>query len=147
MEASIKDHFDRIQSRLSQGSALIRELVKQHVQWKTYDVPNVKPDESFPYLEPPREGDKFYLATDERDPEGIKYVREHGAVLISDLLTPEDRRFVGWPLLVTDVLALLEQNVMSHAAYFYAHAMSSVAGGVINLRAAGGMDPRLALID
>ena len=147
MEGALEKHFNRIQSRLSKGGAMIRTLVKEGVQWGTYDIPNVKPDESFSKLKPPREGDKFYLATDERDPEGIKYIREHGAVLISDLLSPEDRRLVGWPLLVTDVLALLEQNVMSHAAYFYAHAMSSVAGGVINLRAAGGMDPRLALID
>jgi len=94
-----------------------------------------------------KKGDKFYLATDERSPEGLAYVREHGAVLIGDLLTPEDRRMVGWPLLVTDVLALLEQSIMSHAAFFYAHAMSSVAGGVVNMRAARGIDPRMTLID
>ena len=64
-----------------------------------------------------------------------------------DLLTPEDRRLVGWPLLVTDVLAIVEQVIMSHAAYFYAHAMSSVAGGVVNMRGARGIDPRLTLID
>ena len=34
----------------------------------------------------------------------------------------------------TDVLALVEQATLAHAAFFYAHAMSSVAGGVVNLR-------------
>lgn len=67
--------------------------------------------------------------------------------MISDLLFPEDRRIIGWPLLFTDVLALLEQSVMAHAAYFYAHAMSSVAGGVVNQRGARGVDPRFTLID
>ncbi|KAF8328121.1 uncharacterized protein EI90DRAFT_2926732 [Cantharellus anzutake] len=147
MEGPVEKHLERIKEHLSNGGALIRQLIKDGVHWGTYDVPNVKPDEAFGKLEPPRVDDKFYIATDERDPEALKYIREHGAILISDLLTPEDRRLVGWPLLVTDVLALLEQNVMSHAAYFYAHAMSSVAGGVVNLRAARGMDPRLTLID
>lgn len=90
---------------------------------------------------------RFYIATDERSPEGLEYIRTHGAVLIQDLLFPEDRRLVGWPLLYTDVLALLEQSIMAHAAYFYAHAMSSVAGGVVNMRGARGLDPRLTLID
>jgi hypothetical protein len=68
-------------------------------------------------------------------------------VLAMDILTPEDQRLVGWPLLVTDVLAVLEQVVMSRGAFFYGHAMSSVAGGVVNMRGARGMDPRLTLID
>lgn len=90
---------------------------------------------------------RYYIATDERDPENLKYLREQGAVLIQDLITKEDHRELGWPILLTDVLALLEQAVMSHAAYFYATAVSSVAGGVMNLRAGLGMDPRTALLD
>lgn len=90
---------------------------------------------------------RFYLATDERSPEGLKYLRSHGAVLTHDLLLPEDRRLVGWPLLQTDVLALVEQSVMAQAAFFYAHALSSVAGGVVNMRGARGLDPRLTRID
>ena len=74
-------------------------------------------------------------------------MREHGAIFIGDLLTPEDRRIIGWPLLLTDVLALLEQSIMGHAAYFYAHAMSSVAGGVVSIRGIRGTDPRFTLID
>lgn len=90
---------------------------------------------------------RYYIATDERDPENLKYLRDQGAILIADLLTKEDHRELGWPILVTDVLALVEQAVMSHAAYFYAHAFSSVAGGVMNLRAGMGKDPRTASLD
>lgn len=68
-------------------------------------------------------------------------------MFIGDLITFEDRQFVGWPLLVTDVLALLEQLVMAQSEYFYGHAMSSVAGGVVNMRAARGVDSRTYLID
>lgn len=49
--------------------------------------------------------------------------------------------------MLTDVLALLEQSLLSHAGYFYAHAFSSVAGGVMNLRASAGADPRTAFLD
>lgn len=77
----------------------------------------------------------------------MEYVRSHGAVLIGDLITLEDRQEFGWPIMLTDVLAVVEQSVLSHSAYFYAHAMSSVAGGVVNMRAARGADKRAALID
>ncbi len=64
-----------------------------------------------------------------------------------DLLTPNDRRMVGWPVMFTDVLGILEQVVMARAAFFRGYSYSSVDGGVLNLRAAGGMDPRTAQID
>ena len=53
----------------------------------------------------------------------------------------------GWPLMLTDVLGLVEQAVLAQTDYFYAHAMSSFAGGTINMRAAAGLDPRTAVID
>ena len=161
-------HFGRIKERLHKGAVKIRGMVRSGKPFQTADIPFVKPDKTFAGREPPRDGDKcvapssffaaklkrhlivprrFYLATDERSPEGLEYVRSHGAVLIHDLLFPEDRRLIGWPLLYTDVLALLEQSIMAHSVYFYAHAMSSVAGGVVNMRAARGLDPRLTLID
>ncbi|KAF9511689.1 hypothetical protein BS47DRAFT_1468488 [Hydnum rufescens UP504] len=147
MSNDLHAHLDRIKQRLGVGAQKIRDMVKSRERWKTADVPNVSADQTFIDVEPPRDGDKFYLATDERTPDGLQYIREHGGVLAMDILTPEDRRLVGWPLLLTDVLAILEQVVMSHGAYFYAHAMSSVAGGVVNMRGARGMDPRLTLID
>lgn len=74
-------------------------------------------------------------------------MRENGAVFIGDLVTTDDRREFGWGIMLTDVLALVEQSVLARSYYFYAHAMSSVAGGAVNLRAVRGADPRAALID
>lgn len=166
MENTIEKHFDRIRSRLRGGADKLRQFKKDGTKPQTADIPFVKSDQTYLNAEPPRDNDKcvyfspnefpptltipvlrFYLATDERSPEGLEYIRSHGGVLITDLLLPEDRRIVGWPLLFTDVLAELEQSIMAQAAFFYAHAMSSVAGGVVNLRAARGLDPRLTLID
>jgi len=90
---------------------------------------------------------RFYISTDERDPGNITYLTQHGAVLISDLLTIDDRRAFGWPLMLTDVLGVVEQTLLAHAYYFYAHAMSSFAGGTFNLRAVRGLDPQTAAID
>lgn len=67
-------------------------------------------------------------------------------MLIMDLLTIEDRRTFGWPLMMTDVLGLVEQALLAQSSFFYANAFSSYAGGVINLRAARGLDPRTTLI-
>jgi hypothetical protein len=106
----------------------------------------------------------IYLATDERSQDGLRYLREHKALLFDDLVNQEDRRAFGWPLLFTDVTALVEQQsayILSAfalalivcaviglgAGYFYAHAMSSVAGGILNLRAGSGCDKRTALLD
>lgn len=90
---------------------------------------------------------RFFVATDERDPTGLDYMRSQGAVVISDLLTPEDRRIVGWPLLLTDVLSQVEQVIASHGVFFSGHSMSSVAGGIANLRGARGFDPRTSVFD
>jgi hypothetical protein len=90
---------------------------------------------------------RIYIATDERDPDNLVYLREHGVVRASDLITIEDRRRFGWPLLITDVLGIVEQDLLARGAFFYAHAISSVAGGVINIRATSGADPRTAIVD
>lgn len=89
----------------------------------------------------------IYIATDERHPNKLAYLREHGVIRALDLITIEDRRRFGWPLLLTDVLGIVEQDLLARAAFFYAHALSSVAGGVINIRAASGADPRTAQVD
>lgn len=68
-------------------------------------------------------------------------------VLISDLLGPKERRVIGWPLLISDVQAQVEQIVASHGAYFWGYRMSSVAGGIVNMRGAMGIDPRTAIIE
>ena len=66
---------------------------------------------------------------------------------MEDILTVEDRRSFGWPLLFTDVLAVIEQNLAVESAFFYGHVLSSFAGGVLNMRAAGGADPRSTFVD
>ncbi|KAK0203915.1 hypothetical protein DFS33DRAFT_1374267 [Desarmillaria ectypa] len=64
--------------------------------------------------------------------------RREGTVFMDDLLTIEDRRGeLSWPLMLTDFRGLVEQLVLSRA----------VAGGVMNLRAIRGMDPRTADVD
>ncbi|EJD55334.1 hypothetical protein AURDEDRAFT_109699 [Auricularia subglabra TFB-10046 SS5] len=146
MEKTIEGHFQRIQARMRKGRELLIELHKTN-KIAPFEIPDVVPATKFFSLEPPRDGDPFYLATDERNPDGLQYARQNGAIFIHDLVTFEDRQFVGWPLLVTDVLALLEQLVMAQSEYFYGHAMSSVAGGVVNMRAARGVDSRTYLID
>ncbi|KAK0203849.1 hypothetical protein DFS33DRAFT_836895 [Desarmillaria ectypa] len=62
---------------------------------------------------------------------------------MDDLLTIADRRGeLSWALIVTDFRGLVEQIILSCTAFFYEHAMSSVADGVMNLRALRGMDSR-----
>jgi len=145
MEKTIQDHLDRVRSRLATGRNLLRSLRESDIQ--PYQVPDVTADQSLLHTNPPEDHDKFYIATDERDPTSLAYLAENGAVLFYDLLTMEDRREFGWPLILTDVLALVEQATLARANYFYAHAMSSVAGGVVNIRSARGADQRTALID
>lgn len=90
---------------------------------------------------------RIYIATDERDPGNLAYLRDHGVLRASDLITMEDRRRFGWPLLITDVLGIVEQELLARGTFFYAHALSSVGGGVLNIRAASGADPRTARVD
>lgn len=91
---------------------------------------------------------RIFIATDERSPEALAYLRSQNVFLFNDLVTTTDRREFGWPLMLTDVVALVEQAALGMgASYFYAHALSSVSGGVLNLRAKAGMDPRTALVD
>jgi hypothetical protein len=48
----------------------------------------------------------------------VTYLTAHGAVLVGDLLTLDDRRAFGWALMLTDVLGLVEQAALSHAYFF-----------------------------
>jgi hypothetical protein len=96
---------------------------------------------------PPLPDDRFYVATDERDPDALRVISDAGGVFLTELLEMEDRRTFGWPLMLTDVRALVEQSVLAHSAYFYGHKLSSYAGRVANLRAARGADHRTTLLD
>ncbi|KZP26132.1 hypothetical protein FIBSPDRAFT_909313 [Athelia psychrophila] len=145
MEKTFEAHFDRIRNRLSTGRDLLRSL--EGGPFEAYAIPEATINPNLTHLHPPYEGDPFYLATDERDPRNLAHLASHGALLPSALLTPEDYRAFGWPLLFTDVLGVVEQALLTHAHYFYAHAMSSFAGGVVNGRAVEGMDARTAIVD
>ncbi|KAG8916486.1 hypothetical protein FRC00_000056 [Tulasnella sp. 408] len=146
MEQSIGDHLLRIKLHLANGSQVLHGIQERR-QVILFGVPDVEPDQTQLTLQPPEDGDLFFLATDERFANNMIWLRQNKAVLISDLLTPQDHQKFGWPLMITDVLALLEQVVISHSYYFYAHAMSSLAGGAVNMRAAKGKDYRTSWID
>lgn len=146
MEGTVEAHFERIQSRLKRGREIVEQLHRSTL--KTYDVPFAQPNGHILNRHPPLENDAIYLATDETDPTAIEYLRNNSVILFKDILTIQDRREFGWPLLFTDVAALVEQSIMGiGASYFYGHALSSVVGGVINIRANMGWDPATALID
>ncbi|TFY57376.1 hypothetical protein EVG20_g8576 [Dentipellis fragilis] len=143
MENTPEAHITRVVQHLDAG----REILQNLTNLTTYDIPNVKPDQAQLYREVPAADDPFYIATDERDPDALDIIASHGAVFFEDLLTIEDRRAFGWALMLTDVRALVEQAILARGAYFYAHSMSSVAGGITNMRAARGADPRTILLD
>jgi len=143
MASSPAEHVQRVKERLSIG----RDLLTHLTNISAYELENIKPDMDQIKVPPPLPDDKFYVATDESDPEALKVISEAGAVFFSDLITIEDRRIFGWPLVITDVRAIVEQAALMHSAYFYGHAMSSLAGVVMNLRGARGADPRTVLLD
>jgi hypothetical protein len=47
-------------------------------------------------------------------------MRKNGAIFVDDLLTAEDRReMAAWSLVFTDVLGVLEQNLLARSSYFH----------------------------
>jgi hypothetical protein len=143
MESTPEAHVERVKKRLESG----REILEHLSNLATYDLQGTRPDLEQITLSPPLPDDYFYVATDERSPEGLEAIRDAGAVLMVDLLTMEDRRDFGWPLVFTDVMALVEQAVLFHSAFFYGQAMSSLAGVITNMRAARGADPRTMFLE
>ena len=147
MESSVEDHFKRIKDHLENGRLELTKLHNNHERAQIYDIPGAVPDSRISSLTPPLHDAPFYLATDERDPENLNFMASNNAVFISSLLTPHDRREFGPDIMITDVLSLLEQVVLSKSDFFYGHIMSSVTGGVVNMRAKEGKDPRSAMTD
>ena len=136
----IKMHVQRVKSQLAVGRGILENLGDV----TPYDIEGVEPNPELSVLSPPLPDDRFYVATDERAQEAVDIIRREGGVFLSDLLTMEDRRAFGWPLMLTDVRAVLEQSVLAHSAYFHGHFMSSFAGAIINKRAVLGADRRTA---
>src|SRR6266849_677621 len=117
MEKKIEDHVKRVKDRLGIGRSVLEHL--ENVT--TYDIEDVEPDMNQIAFPPPLPDDRFYVATDERNPDAVRVISDAGGVFLSDLLEMEDRRAFGWPLMLTDVRALVEQLVLAHSAYFYGH--------------------------
>ena len=63
----------------------------------------------------PLPNDRFYVDTDERDPDALQVFSEAGGVFLTELLEMEDRREFGWQLMFTDVRALVEQSLLAHS--------------------------------
>jgi len=143
MASPIAEHVERVKDRLERGRVALTHLSNL----STYDLAGVKPNLEQITVPPPLAGDHFYIATDARDPDELRIVADAGAVFLWDLLTIEDRRAFGWPLMFTDVRAVVEQAVLAHGGFFYGHSMSSFAGVIMNMHAALGFDPRTALLD
>jgi len=143
MEKKIEDHVKRVKNRLEKGRSVLEHL--ENVT--TYDIGDVEPNMEQILFPPPLPDDRFYVATDERDPDALRVISDAGGVFLTDLLEMEDRRTFGWPLMLTDVRSLVEQMVLAHSAYFYGHIISSCAGRIVNMRAGRGADPRTALLD
>ena len=143
MEKTIQEHVNRVKNRLEIGRSVLEHL--ENVT--TFDIEDVEPDIEQIVFPPPLPEDRFYVATDERNTDALQVISDAGGVFLSDLLEMEDRRAFGWPLMLTDVRALVEQSVLAHSAYFYGHKISSYAGRVANLRAARGADNRTTLLD
>ena len=142
-EKTPEAHIKRVKNQLKIGHSVLENLGNL----TTYDIENVEPDMEQTILPPPLPNDRFYVATDERDPDALRVFSEAGGVFLSELLEMEDRREFGWQLMFTDVRALVEQSLLAHSAYFYGQKMSSFAGRVANLRAARGADRRTAVLD
>ena len=124
-----------------------RNILEQLGDARTHDIEGVEPNPELSTLSPPLPNDRFYVATDERDPDAVEVIRKEGGVFLSDLLTMNDRRKYGWPLLLTDVRAVVEQSLLAYSAYFYGNLMSSFAGAIVNKRAGLGADPRTAVLE
>ncbi|KAG8910369.1 hypothetical protein FRC02_007239 [Tulasnella sp. 418] len=134
MSTSLEEHIKQLKNRLSGGRDLLRDI-RETGSIETLPIKGVEPDKRQLTLVPPSPDDPFFLATDEKDPESRRWLQSQGAVLIDDLLTKQDRREFGWPILVTDVKGVLEQAVLRQSYHFNGHALSSGAGGAVNLRA------------
>ncbi|KAH8993725.1 hypothetical protein EDB92DRAFT_376405 [Lactarius akahatsu] len=147
MEMGPEDHIQRVKDRLQAGRTALVDLHYNH-NWQTYDdLDGVMLDPEQATLPPPRAEDPFFIATDERDPDARRTFAAAGAVFLSDLLTMEDRRDFGWPLMITDLVALVEQQLLVRSSFFYGHGLSSFAGAILNMRAGRGADPRTTVLD
>lgn len=129
------------------GREALRMIVKDQTLQLSSIARDVTPDWRQLTLDLPLLDDPFFLATDDRSPDGLKYIRDHGGIVIGDLITDEDRQHFGWPIFMPDVLALVEHAVLVRSYYFYGQALNGVVGHVVNARTARGADERSYFVD
>jgi len=147
MEANPEGHIRRVKNRLQAGRTVLVDL-HERGHWRTVDdIEGVQLHPEQTIFPPPAAEDPFFIATDERNPAARRTIAAAGGVFISDLLTMEDRQTYGWTLMVTDLVAMVEQQVLVCSYFFYGHCLSSFAGVVVNMRAGRGADPRTMLLD
>jgi hypothetical protein len=139
-------HVRHVKERLQAGRFMLADL-HDHGHLTTCDIEGAQSDLEPTVFPPPSAEDPFFVATDERDPDALRNFAAAGAVFMSDLLTIEDRRAFGWPLIFSDVRAIVEQQVLVHSGFFYGRGLSSFAGSVVNMRAARGADPRTMILE
>ncbi|KZV59839.1 hypothetical protein PENSPDRAFT_594814 [Peniophora sp. CONT] len=137
-------HMMTVKRHLITGQRMLEDM---HGEPQMYDIPDVQINTDLQTRPAPQTNDPFYVATDERDPDALKLFREQGAILLPDLLSMTDRRLFGWPIMLTDVRAIVEQELLSHSAFFTGTHISSVSGGILNMRAAHGADRRSIAMD
>ncbi|KAI0029476.1 hypothetical protein K488DRAFT_56240 [Vararia minispora EC-137] len=138
VDRSAEKHLWRVKAHLEKG----RKDFDKIKDVQPYDVPDMVPNMDLVTLERPDIRDPFYLATDERDPVVLKMFRDTGGVVLQDLLTEADEKVIGWPLAFMAVRGVVEQSILAHSAFFTGSSLSSVAGGIVNMRAARGADWR-----
>jgi len=147
METNPEDHIQRVKNRLQAGRIILIDL-QERGHWRTTDdIEGVQLDPEQTILPTPEDEDLFFIATDERDPDACREIAAAGGVFISDIITMEDRRTYGWTLMVTDLIAVVEQQLLVRSSFFYGNYMSSFAGAIVNMRAGRGADPRTMLLD
>ncbi|KZO95342.1 hypothetical protein CALVIDRAFT_482956 [Calocera viscosa TUFC12733] len=149
MESALPNHMIRIRERLKASLPVVREVRDSGVV-TPYEVPGVQSNRDILDVGPPLEHDKIFLATDALDDGSVRLAHSNGAVLLSDLLTPADRASLGSLgqfMMLRDVQAVLEHELLARAAFYYGHAMSAAGGIILEARARAGVDRRLALID
>ncbi|CAH7690820.1 hypothetical protein PPACK8108_LOCUS26282 [Phakopsora pachyrhizi] len=136
---TINDHWTTIEWGISRGLGLLESEPKL-----------LKPiqDVFHTSLELPKVGDPFYLATNIRSSEDLKFLRSKNIVLLQDLLDESDKRLLGkLSASFMDTLAILEQCLIIRSAYYYGDAHSSISGLILNQRVSNGIDERLTRLE
>jgi len=101
MESTAEAHVEHVKDCLRTG----REAIAHLTVIATYDFESTKPDMEQITVPPPLAGDMFYITTDERNSDALQVISDADAVMMSDLLTKDDRQAFGWLLMITDVLS------------------------------------------